>query len=135
MKLTLIQVVVLSITVALTVAIARGTVAAYWGPEGTRCLHAAALICWLGAVLAALPLGMAATWAPQQAPMAAFAGTAIRLLVTGGLALAYQMWAQPQLASFLACLLVLYLVLLLIETGLIVWIVLRVFSRPVSRPQ
>ncbi len=125
----------LTLAVVLTVALARGAVHGAWGQDGIRSLHAAALICWGAAILAAVPLGITATWYPRHAPLAAFAGTAIRLLATGGAALAYQTWARPELVSFLLCILGVYLMLLLIETGLIVWIVLRVFARPNSRPQ
>jgi hypothetical protein len=67
--------------------------------------------------------------------MVAFAGTAIRLLATGGLAVAYQAFGPVHVPSFLVCLLVLYLLLLVVETLLIVYLVVRVFPRQAPKPE
>jgi hypothetical protein len=82
-----------------------------------------------------VPLGVAATYWPAHAPLVALAGTGIRLLGTAFAALAYQTLAQPLLAPFLFSLLVLYLGLLLVETGLIVYILVRVQPKPMSKPE
>jgi hypothetical protein len=126
MKYTLFQIAVLIAVVALIVAAGRGPAIRTWGPAGLASLHAAAVICLAGALLAAIPLGLAATYWPTYAPHVAFAGTAVRLLSSAALALAYQTYAQPALSSFLACLVAVYLLLLVVETGLIVYIVRRV---------
>ena len=126
MKYTLMQVGVLTAVVALTVVLGRGPVAGAWGSAGLTSLHAAAVICLLGAVLATVPLGLAATYWRPYAPHAAFAGTAVRLLSTAGLALVYLAYAEPAQSAFLVCLVAIYLLLLLVETGLIVYIVRRI---------
>lgn len=135
MKYTLIQVGVLTAVVALAVASGHGVVASRWGPGGVSSLYAAAVICLSAALLAALPLGLAATYWQVYAPQVAFAGTAIRLLGTVSLGFAYQVLASPHRMSFLVCMLGLYLVLLVVETALIVWIVRRVFSKQVTETE
>lgn len=128
MKYTLLQVFVLTAVVALAVGLGRGLVTERWGPSGVAALYAAAVICLIGGVLAAIPLGVVATYWPQHAPMTAFGATAIRLLVTGALAIGYEVFAAPALTPFLACILAIYLLLLVAETALIVTIVRRVYA-------
>lgn len=135
MKYTLIQVGVLTAVVALTVGGGHGVVASRWGSAGVSSLYAAAVICLTAALLAAVPLGLAATYWQVYAPQVAFAGTAIRLLGTVSLGFAYQLLANPHGMSFLICMLGLYLVLLAVETALIVWIVRRTFSRQPTRTE
>lgn len=135
MKYAMLQVVVLTAVVAACVAIGHGRAAEWWGPAGVSALHAAAIICLCGAVLGAVPLAIVTTYWRQHAPMTAFAGTAIRLLVTGALSLGYQSCAHPALTPFLACLLVIYLVLLLAETALIVYMVLCVLAKPIAKSE
>ena len=127
MKYMLLQVGVLTMTVVLIVGAARSPVARAWGPAGSAALYAAATICLAGALLAALPLGLTATYWPAYAPHVAFAGTAVRLLSSAGLALGYEAYAQPALSPFLACLAGIYLLLLIAEKGLIVYIVRRAY--------
>lgn len=135
MKYAILQVVVLTTVVAASVAAGHGSVADWWGPPGVTALRAAAIICLIGAVLGAVPLAIVATYWRQHAPMTAFAGTAIRLLVTGALSLGYQSFAQPALTPFLTCLLVIYLLLLLAETALIVYIVRCVLAKPTPKSE
>ena len=135
MKYLLFQVGVLTAVIVLIVAVGRGPVIRAWGPAGLASLHAAAVICLVGALLAAIPLGLAATYWPAYAPHVAFAGTAVRLLSSAGLALAYQTYAQPALSAFLACLAGIYLLLLFVETGLIVYIVRRVSVKKAPDPR
>ena len=132
MKYTALQMVVLAAVVALVVLIAEAPVAGHWGAVGTQALHAAALICLAAALAAAIPLGLAATYWRQYAPQVAFAGTAIRMLGTAALGLAYQTLADPHLPSFLTCLFGVYITLLLVETVLIVYIVKRVYPQKAS---
>lgn len=129
MKYTLIQVVVLAALVGLMVAVGRAPVVALWGPAALTFFHAAAVICLIGALLAAIPLGVVATYWPAYTPHAAFAGTGVRLLGTAALGVGYQVLARPDLTPFLLCLSLIYLVLLLAETALIVYIVLHVYVR------
>ena len=135
MKYALLQLGVLTAIIVAAVLGGAGVAADRWGAAGVRSLYAAAWIVWVAAILGALPLGIAAAHWPEQAPLVAFAGTAVRLLGTGAGALVYQTIAQPHLVSFLAALLVLYLALLAVETGLIVYIVLRVCPKRPARPQ
>lgn len=129
MKYALLQIGLLTAVVALVAAGAYHAVATRWGGAGVTSLSVAALICWVAALLAAVPLSLAATYWREYIGQAAFAGTAIRLLVTGTLAVAYQMFAVVHLASFLACLLVLYLVLLAAETTLAVVLIKRLLGK------
>jgi len=128
MKYTFLQIVVLTAGVALAVGLGRGLAAERWGRPGVAALYAAAVICLVGGVLAAIPLGVVATYWPQHAPMTAFGATAIRLLVTGALAIGYEEFVEPPLTPFLACILAIYLLLLVAETVLIVTIVRRVYA-------
>lgn len=126
---TLLQVVVLAAVVAATVVLARGPIESQWDEAGLRSLYASAVICFVVAVVAAGVLGFTARMRPRYTPHAAFAGTGIRLLGTGATGLMYYWLAKPEVASFLICILGIYVVLLLAETGLIVYIVLRAFPK------
>ncbi|MCK4341034.1 MAG: hypothetical protein KAY37_04845 [Phycisphaerae bacterium] len=129
MKYVLLQIGVLTAVVALAVAIGHGPVVQRWGPAALTSLYAAAAICLAMALLAAVPLGLTATYWHEYTPQVAFAGTGVRLLGTLAAGFAYQTFGSPERASFLACLLGIYLLLLLAETGLIVYIISRVNVR------
>ncbi len=131
-KYALIQAGVLVGVVAVTVACGYGLTVAKWGPAGVASLQAAAVICLIAALLAAVLLGVVATYWPAYVGQAAFAGTAVRLLVTGALAIGYQVFADVHLTSFLAWLLALYLLLLLAETVVAVVVVRRRLSPPAT---
>lgn len=135
MRYLLIQVGVLTAVVLAVVALGRGYCLAWWGPAGGASLTAAAWIAWAGAVIAVVPFALAVALWREMAAQAAFAGTAVRVLATGGAALAYQAVAHPHLESFLASLLVLYLALLAVETTLLVLIGRRLFARPAAKSQ
>jgi len=132
MKLALIQVTLLTALVGLFAAIARDPVVGRWGAAGQSALFAAVVVCWGGAVVAAVPLGVVATYRPAWVAQAAFAGTAVRMLVTGGLALGYQLLVDVHLTAFLLCLLIGYLILLAAETGLAVVLIRRALVRPAA---
>ncbi len=132
MKLVLIQVTLLTAIVGLFAALARDPVVGRWGAAGQDALFAAAAACWVGAVVAAVPLGVIATCRPAWVARAAFAGTAVRMLVTGGLALGYQVLVDVHLTAFLLCLLIGYLILLAAETGLAVVLIRRALLRPAA---
>ena len=127
MKYTLLQIVVLAAVVALVYVCVYGPVESKWGVEGLGSLRVAAVLCLIGALLAAVPAGLAATYWRRYAPQVALAGTAVRLLVTGALSLVYQVFVDVHLVSFLACILFYYLALLVAETVLIVYMVRVVF--------
>lgn len=125
MRPILLQVGVLVAVVTLTVVIGRGPASDRWGADGLRSLYAAVGICLAAAVVAAVPLGLAAAYRPAHAAPAALAATGIRLLGTLALGFAYQALRRPHEASFLFCLLATYLILLVAETAVIVYIVAR----------
>lgn len=129
MRYAAVQVVVLCGLVALAVALALGPVERAWGPDGRTGLLAAAAIGLGVALVAAIPVGLVATYHPQHAAMVAFASTAVRLLGTAGLGLGYQMVARPAWTPYAACLTGVYLVLLVAETALIALIVPRGLAR------
>ncbi len=135
MRYAAFQVAVLVAVVGGLVLLGQPAVAGRWGPDGVAAFRAAAVIALSAAILAAVPLGLAATHWPSAAPQVAFAGTAIRLLVTAGLGLAYQAWAAPPRVAFLSCLLALYLVLLAVETAMIIVIVRRALAKPVAKTE
>jgi len=132
MKYAIVLTLVLLAVTVLTVLVVRGPIAGRWGEAGVRSLNVSAVICAIAAVLAAIPLGLTMTYWRQYAPQAAFGGTAVRLLVTGALALGYQTFADVHLTSFLASLLALYMSLLVVETLMTVLLVRRVFGKPTA---
>lgn len=135
MKYALLQIGVLAGVIGLVVAVGQGAAVRYWGTDGRTALYAAAVICWIAAVLAAIPFGWAATYRKQHAAPVALAGTGIRLLVTAAFGLAYEWAAKPDVSAFLACILVIYLVALLAETALIVYIVQHALVSTASKTE
>jgi hypothetical protein len=115
-KYVLLQLAILLGSGTLLVAVGYTFTEARWGAEGLQSMWAAAGICLFTAIVAAIPLGFAATWWPQWIGHAVLAGTTIRLFATAMLGLAWQMVGNVHLVSFLAWLLALYLLLLVAET-------------------
>jgi len=96
-----------------------------WGAEGVESLFAVTCICL---AVALLPAGIMALFAvkwPAHIGQAAFAGTAIRLMLTMFFLVVYQVLMRPHLASFLFWATTLYLLLLAIETPFAVLVVRR----------
>ncbi len=79
-------------------------------------MSAVAVICLTTAVLAFLPIVFVAQRWPQQIGSAALAGTVLRLMLTMGAMVAYQIMARPQMESFLFWAVIFYLLVLLIDT-------------------
>lgn len=120
--------------VAVAVGLGYRTTAAWWGEPGLRSMWAAAAICLIAGVLAFVPLAVTVLKAPSYAGQAAFAGTTIRLLATAGLTAAWQMLNDDvHLRSLLNWLVVLYLPLLAVETGIGVVLVRRSFAAAAPR--
>jgi len=111
--------------IGLTLAVGYGLTMRRWGPEGVEAMWAAAVICSVSSVLGAIPVYLAARLSPTNVGQMAFAGTAIRLLAAGALAGAYQMMASLHLKPFLSWMVVLYLLLLVIDTTFGVLLVRR----------
>jgi len=117
MKLVAVNLIALVGIVAIAVGIGYTPTRVRWGAEGTGSMWAAVVICLSAALAAALPLLIVALRWPAYVGQAAFGGTAMRLLLTGLLAVGYQVvWTDVHLRSFLTWLLVLYLLLLVVET-------------------
>lgn len=129
MKYALLQILVLIALAAAVYAAGQAFTEQRWGEPGTSSLKAALAICLAAAIIAAGTLGTVATYLPEYAPQAAFGGTAIRLLITGALAIAYQTFIEVHLSSFLFWLLSIYLVFLVVETALGIWLVLRTLKQ------
>jgi hypothetical protein len=135
MRYALVQIGVLTGIIGLLVVLGRGIADGYWGTSGSEALMAAGVICWIAAVLAALPIGWTATHHPEHTAPVALAGTGIRLLGTAAIGLGYQFVAQPNRTAFMACILVVYMAALLAETIMIVYIVQRVPASTASKTE
>lgn len=115
MKLAAVNLAGLVAVAALAVSVGYGPTTHRWGPAGVTSMWAATVICLSAAFAAALGLVVIALRRPAQVGMAALAATVIRLLLTMLLSVAYQLWADVHLPSFLSWLLILYLLLLGVE--------------------
>ena len=116
MRLSLLCLGCLIVVVGITTAVGYGPTEARWGVEGLRSMKAIATICLIAAAVGFIPMAVAAIWKPDFVGQAALAGTAIRLLVTLGLAGAYETLASPHLASFLFWAVLYYCMFLAVET-------------------
>ncbi len=128
MKLALIYVGTLFAVATLAVLIGASPTQAHWGPSGIESMKFAVGMCLIAAFVAAIPALMGAALRSSQTPMLCLAGTVIRLLVTGMLAMGYQTFFTVHLRSFLFWLLIAYLAFLAVETGFSVYIVRRRWS-------
>lgn len=135
MKLALIYVAALLAVAAGAVLLGQGPALAHWGQPGLESLRFAVGICLIAALVAAIPALMGAALRSAQTPMLCLAGTVIRLMVTGILALAYQSFFSVHLRSFLFCLLIAYMAFLALETGFSVYIVRQRWSPPAAGRQ
>ncbi len=116
MKLTIYFAILLIVVVALTLAIGYSPTLSRWGDEGVASMMAVAVICLASAIVSILPLAFVAPRYPDQIGPAALGATVIRLFLTMGLLVAFQVMQQPHMASFLFWAPVFYLLLLAIET-------------------
>ncbi len=78
----------------------------------------------------AIPLAWVAPRYPSYIGQAVLAGTTLRLLLTGGIGLAYQEFAAPQSGSFLLWAVVFYFSLLVVESIFGVIAVRRYYEAP-----
>ncbi len=120
---------------AVAVGLGQGPTQSRWGDDGVRALWAIGGICLIAAVVGALPLGIVAPRWPTQIGQAVLAGTVVRLLLTMVLGGAYQVLAQPHMTAFLFWAVVLYLLLLAVETGFGVLAVRRYYPPPRTRSE
>lgn len=132
MKLTLICALCLLLAIAATVALGYAPSHDRWGAEGQQSLLAVAAICGGASLIALIPMAIVAPRYPDYIGQAALAGTVIRLMLTMGVLVAYQVLYQPHMASFLFWAPVFYLVLLAIETTFGVLAVKR-YYRPTPK--
>jgi hypothetical protein len=128
MKLAILYAGLLVGAAGVVVLLGDGPAVARWGEAGRASLRAAAVIGAVAAVIAALPAAVLAARRSGHVAQACVAGTAIRLVVTFGLAFGYQALCTVHLRSFLAGLTAVYLLLLVVETAVNVALVRRVYS-------
>ncbi len=128
MKLVLIYIVALLAVAAAAVLIGARPTEARWGAAGVTSMRAAVGMCLLAALIAAVPIAIATGKRSSYAPQACLGGTVLRLLITMGLAVAYQSTTQVHMRSFLSWLVIAYLLFLTVETALTVWVVRRRWS-------
>jgi len=124
-KLVLIYVVALLAVAAAAVLIGKQPTQSHWGAVGVTSMHAAVGMCMIAALIAAVPIAIATGKRSSYAPQACLGGTVLRLLITMGLAMAYQSTAQVHMRSFLSWLVIAYLLFLAVETALTVFVVRR----------
>jgi len=133
LKYTLLQVVTLAVVVFASVAAGYLPVRHYWGSLGVTSLLVSAVICYLSAAAAAVPLGLAASYRQKWVPHAGFAGIFIRVVLTTAAGFAYYLAAEPDPIAFLICITGIYLILLLAESGLIAYIMFQVYGEKADR--
>lgn len=121
----LLYVVAVAAAIAAAAWIGRGWAERQWGAEGVASMWAAAKICMAAGLIAAAPLPLVAAMSRTNLGYAVFAGTVIRLLATMAMMVGYQMTSAPHMRSFLSWMVILYLVLLAVETGMGVALVRR----------
>ena len=131
MKISIACLISLCVVTAILVLVGQSPTEARWGAEGVASLRAVAVICLVSAFAGLLPIALVAAKWPSYLGQAALGGTAIRLLLTMAVGAAYQTLAQPHLPSFLFWAVVIYCVLLAIETGFSVYLA-RSFFPPVA---
>ena len=90
MKLTVYFAILLICIVALAAAVGYSPTQAKWGEDGIASMKAVAAICLASALVSILPLAFVAPRYPDQIGPAALAATAIRLLLTMGLLVGFQ---------------------------------------------
>jgi hypothetical protein len=129
-KLALIYIAALLAVAAALLALGSSPTVARWGAPGIASMRAAVGMCFIAAVIAAIPVAVLAARRSPAAPQACLAGTVIRLLITGLLALLYQSREPVHLRSFLAWLVIAYLSFLTVETILTVVVVRRRWPPP-----
>ena len=130
MKLALIYIGALLAVAAAALAIGQRPTRERWGSAGVASMRAAVGMCLVAAVIAAVPIAVAAARKSPSTPQICLAGTVVRLLITGALALLYQMRGDVHLISFLLWLVIAYLSFLAGETTLTVMVVRRRWSSP-----
>jgi len=116
LKLTIGFAILLALAVAAAAAIGYGPTESRWGAAGVDSMIAVAVICLGSALVALTPMALVAPRHPDYIGQAALGATVIRLLLTMGALVGYQVMAQPHMASFLLWAPLFYLLLLAIET-------------------
>ncbi len=127
MKIALLYIAILIAIIAAATGIGYAPTERHWGEPGVRSMWAASSICGVAGLIAILPIPFVAAFSPGNMGHAIFAGTAIRLLVTMPLMLAFQTMTDVHLPSFLLWMLALYLPLMAAETTVGVMVVRRVY--------
>ncbi len=133
MKISIACLISLCVVTAMLVLVGRAPTEARWGVEGVASLRAVAIICLGSAFVGLLPIAVVAMKWPSYVGQAALGGTVIRLMLTMAVGAAYQTLAQPHLPSFLFWAVVIYCVLLAIETAFSVYLTRRFFPTVTTR--
>lgn len=115
---------------ALALAIGHGPTLARWGEAGVQSMRAVSVICLAAALCALIPMGFVALKWPGHIGQAALGATVLRLLLTMAAIAAYQTLAEPHMASFLMWAVIVYCLLLAVETGFGVYLVHRYYRPP-----
>ncbi len=131
MKISAICILVLIATTFAVLFIGQPATQARWGAEGVQSLRAISVICAGSALIGFLPMAVVSSRWPSFIGQAALGATALRLLLTISAGAAYQVLAKPHLPSFLFWAVIIYCLLLAIETGFGVYLIRR-FYRPSS---
>lgn len=116
MKWIIIETLAVAVVIVTAIGLGQEPTRARWGAPGVASMWAATWMCVAASIAAVAPVVLIAAFVPKYLAQTVLAGTAIRILVTGGLALLYQMSVDEHLPSLLTWLLVLYLPLLAVET-------------------
>jgi hypothetical protein len=116
LKLSIICILCLFAAVIATAAMGYAPTQARWGAEGVSSMIGIAVICLSSAIIAFVPIMIVAPNWPDQIGSAALAGTVLRLLLTVGGMLGYQVLFKPHFASFLFWSVIFYLLVLAIDT-------------------
>lgn len=130
MKLFLFSLVSLILVVVLAAAIGYAPTQDRWGDEGVRSMIAVSTICLIAVLIGGLPMVIIAPRWPDQIGQAVLAGTGIRLILTIFLGIGYQVLMQPHLDSFLFWAVVVYLLLLSVETTFGIVAIRRYYKAP-----
>ena len=102
------------------------------GPEQASAMIAATAICLSAGLIALIPPAVVVPRWTEYAIQAGMAAMVVRLFLTLGLGLLYQKWYAPPMSTFLTTMVICYLLLLVVETGVTISLVKRHWQPPES---
>ncbi len=101
-------------------------------PEQASAMIAAAAICLSAGLIAMIPPAVVAARWTDYIIQAGMAAMVVRLFLTLGLGLLYLKWYAPPMSTFLTAMVICYLLLLAVETGVTISLVKRHWHPPES---